>query len=130
MAHENFTNLQKQRTGFDRMWHAFMFSLQGLRMGWGETAFRQEVIAAVLATPVAFWLGKTWVETAVLVSAMVLVMVVELLNTAIESTVDRVGTQWHELAKRAKDLGSAAVLLSLTLCLAVWAAAIYHRVWP
>ena len=129
MAHENFTNLQKHRTGFDRMRHAFMFSLQGLRTGWGETAFRQEVIAAAVSTPVAFWLGNTWVETALLVGAMVLVMVVELLNTAIESTVDRVGTQWHELAKRAKDLGSAAVLLSLTLCAAIWAAALYHRVW-
>ena len=68
------------------------------------------------------------VETALLASGVVLVMVVELLNTAIESVVDRVGTEWHELAKRAKDLGSAAVLLSLTLCVAIWAAALYHRI--
>jgi len=129
MADDNFTNIQKQRTGFDRMRHAFMFSLQGLRMGWGETAFRQEVLVAVVAIPLAFWLGKTWVETALMASGVVLVMVVELLNTAIESVVDRVGTEWHELAKRAKDLGSAAVLLSLTLCVAIWAAALYHLVW-
>lgn len=129
MADHNYTNLQKQRTGLSRMGHAFMFSLQGLRMGWGETAFRQEVIASVLLSPLAFWLGQTWLETALLMGTLVLVMVVELLNTAIESTVDRVGTQWHVLAKRAKDLGSAAVLLTLTWCVAVWAAALYHRVW-
>ena len=85
MADENFTNLQKQRTGWERMRHAFMFSLQGLRMGWGETAFRQEVLAAVVAIPLAFWLGSSWVETALLASGVVLVMVVELLNIRMRS---------------------------------------------
>ena len=128
MANKHFSNLQKQRTGLNRMWHAFLFSLQGLRTGWGETAFRQEVLAALLAIPAAFWLGRTWFETALLCATVVWVMVVELLNTAIESVVDRVGTEWHALAKRAKDLGSAAVLLSLLLCACVWIAAFYQRV--
>ena len=128
MANEHFSNLQKQRTGLNRMWHAFLFSLQGLRTGWGETAFRQEVLAALLAIPAAFWLGRTWFETALLCATVVWVMVVELLNTAVESVVDRVGTEWHALAKRAKDLGSAAVLLSLLLCACVWIAAFYQRV--
>ena len=127
MANEHFSNLQKQRTGLNRMWHAFLFSLQGLRTGWGETAFRQEVLAALLAIPAAFWLGRTWFETALLCATVVWVMVVELLNTAVESVVDRVGTEWHALAKRAKDLGSAAVLLSLLLCACVWIAAFYQR---
>ena len=128
MVNEHFSNLQKQRTGLNRMWHAFLFSLQGLRTGWGETAFRQEVLAALLAIPAAFWLGRTWVEVSLLCATVVWVMVVELLNTAVESVVDRVGTEWHLLAKRAKDLGSAAVLLSLLLCIGVWAAALYQRV--
>lgn len=128
MAHEQFSNPHKQRTGLSRMWHALLFSLQGLRTGWGETAFRQEVLASLLAIPAAFWLGRTWLETALLCATVVWVMVVELINTAIESVVDRVGTEWHALAKRSKDLSSAAVLLSLLLCACVWAAALYQRV--
>lgn len=77
--------------------------------------------------PTAFWLGKTWVETALLAASVVIVMVVELLNTAIETAIDRVGPEWHDLSKRAKDMGSAAVLLSLLVCAGVWAAALYHR---
>ena len=122
-------NPQKQRTGLNRLWHALGYSLSGLRQAWHEKAFRQEAIAALFLIPLAFWLGGNWVEVALLSGSVLLVMVVELLNTAIESTVDRVGTQWHELAKRAKDLGSAAVLLSLTFCVAIWVAALYHRVW-
>ncbi len=77
--------------------------------------------------PTAFWLGKTWVETALLAASVVIVMVVELLNTAIETAIDRIGPEWHDLSKRAKDMGSAAVLLSLLVCAGVWAAALYHR---
>jgi diacylglycerol kinase (ATP) len=74
--------------------------------------------------PLAFWLGKTWVETALLAGSVLLVMIVELLNTSVESAIDRIGPEWHELSKRAKDMGSAAVLLSLLLCLGIWLAAL------
>ncbi|WP_137918014.1 diacylglycerol kinase [Hydrogenophaga sp. 2FB] len=118
---------QKRRTGLSRMAHAFGYSLAGLRAGWGETAFRQEALAAVVLIPAAFWLGQTWVEVALLCAAVVLVMVVELLNTGIETAIDRISPEWHDLSKRAKDMGSAAVLLSLLLCGGIWLAALWAR---
>ncbi len=117
-------NPQKQRIGLNRVWHALGYSLSGLKAAWHEKAFRQEAIGGLIMVPLAFYVGHTWVETALLAGTVVCVMVVELLNTGIESAIDRIGPEWHELAKRAKDVGSAAVLLSLLLCLAVWAAAI------
>lgn len=121
---------QKLRSGLDRIWHATRFSLSGLRAGWGETAFRQEAIAAALLVPAAFWIGRTWTEVALLAGAMVLVMIVELLNTAIEKAIDRIGPEWHELSRHAKDMGSAAVLLSVLLCAGIWLAALYQRFGP
>ena len=120
-------NAQKQRTGLSRMLHAFGYSMAGLRAGWAETAFRQEALAAFVLLPLAFWLGQTWVEVALLAGSVVLVMVVELLNTGVESAIDRIGPEWHELSKRAKDMGSAAVLLSLLVCIGVWCAALWAR---
>lgn len=120
-------NPQKNRQGLSRIWHAAGYSLAGLRAGWHETAFRQEAIAAVVMLPAAFWLGSTWVETVLLAGTVILVMIVELLNTGIEATIDRIGLEWHELSKRAKDMGSAAVLLSLLLCAGTWALALFHR---
>ena len=129
MAHENnqVVNPQKARTGLSRVWHATGYSWAGLRAGWGETAFRQEAIAAMVLVPLAFWLGRSWVEVALLAGSVVLLMVVELLNTGIETAIDRIGPEWHALSKRAKDMGSAAVLLSLLLCLGIWAAALFER---
>ena len=98
--------------------------LQGLKAAWFERAFRQEAVAAIFLIPAAFWVGQNWIEISLLIGAVLLLMVVELLNTGIESAIDRIGPEWHELAKRAKDMGSAAVLLSLLLCVGVWAAAI------
>ena len=118
-------NPQKARKGFSRIFHAGGYSLAGLKAGWGETAFRQEAIFSVILVPAAFWIGQTWVEIALLVGSVILVMVVELLNTGIETAIDRIGTEWHALSKRAKDMGSAAVLLSLLLCLSIWSAAIW-----
>jgi diacylglycerol kinase (ATP) len=118
---------QKLRTGLDRIMHAAGFSLAGLRAGWGETAFRQEALAAIVLIPLAFWLGHGWVEIALLAGSVLIVMIVELLNTGIEAAVDRIGPEWHDLSKRAKDMGSAAVLLSLVLCGGIWAAALYQR---
>lgn len=120
-------NLQKSRTGLNRMWHAAGYSIDGLRAGWGETAFRQEALASFVLLPLAFWLGRSWVETALLAGSVLIVMIVELLNTGIETAIDRIGPEWHDLSKRAKDMGSAAVLLSLLLCGGTWIAAIFQR---
>ncbi len=120
-------NPQKERSGLSRMWHATGYSLAGLRAGWNEAAFRQECLAAMVLLPLSVWLGQTWVEVGLLAGSVVLVMVVELLNTAVETAIDRIGPEWHDLSKRAKDMGSAAVLLSLLLATGLWLAASYHR---
>jgi diacylglycerol kinase (ATP) len=77
--------------------------------------------------PAAFWLGRNWVETVLLAGTVILIMIVELLNTGIETAIDRIGPEWHDLSKRAKDMGSAAVLLSLLLCAGTWALALFQR---
>ncbi|MGY8903343.1 MAG: diacylglycerol kinase [Burkholderiales bacterium] len=120
-------NLQKARTGLSRLWHATGYSLEGLRAGWGETAFRQEATASIILLPGAFWLGRSWVEVALLAGSVMLVMIVELLNTSIETAIDRIGPEWHDLSKRAKDMGSAAVLLAVLISFGIWAAALYQR---
>lgn len=80
--------------------------------------------------PLAFWLGQNWIEVALLAGSVLLVMIVELLNTGIEAAIDRISLEWHPLAKRAKDMGSAAVLLALLVCLGIWSAALYQRFYP
>jgi len=120
-------NPQKARKGLTRVWHATGISLQGLRAGWGEPAFRQEALLAMLMVPASFWLGRGWVEVALLAGSTLLVLIVELLNTAVEAAIDRIGAEWHDLSKRAKDMGSAAVLLSLLLCASIWIAALWQR---
>ena len=120
-------NPQKTRTGINRIFHAGGYSIEGLQAGWGETAFRQEAITAIVLIPLAFWLGRSWVETSLLAGSVLLVMIVELLNTGIETAIDRIGPEWHALSKRAKDMGSAAVLLSLLLCGGIWLAALWQR---
>lgn len=122
------SNPQKHRTGLQRIWYALGYSLSGLQAAWYEKAFRQEALAAIVLLPLAFWVGSTWIETAMLMGTVMLVLVVELLNTGIESAIDRIGPEWHELAKRAKDMGSAAVLLSLVLCVGVWATALVQNI--
>jgi diacylglycerol kinase (ATP) len=117
----------KLRTGLNRVWHAAGFSFAGLRAGWDETAFRQEVLASIVLLPLSFWLGRGWVETSLLAGSVLIVMIVELLNTGIETAIDRIGPEWHDLSRRAKDMGSAAVLLSLVLCTGIWLAALYQR---
>jgi diacylglycerol kinase (ATP) len=120
-------NQQKQRKGLSRVWHAAGYSLAGLKAGWSETAFRQEALAALVLLPLSVWLGRSWVEIAMLAGSVINLLVVELLNTAVETAIDRIGPEWHDLSKRAKDMGSAAVFLSLCLCCGVWAAALYIR---
>jgi diacylglycerol kinase (ATP) len=125
-AFTEVVNPQKARTGFSRMWHATGYSLAGLRAGWDEAAFRLEACLSFVMLPLAFWIGRSWVEVALLAGSILLVMMIELLNTGIETAIDRVGLERHPLSKRAKDMGSAAVFLSLLLAGGIWAAALWH----
>jgi diacylglycerol kinase (ATP) len=122
------TNSHKGRTGIDRVIHAAGYSVAGLRAAYGgESAFRQESWLAVVLVPLGFWLGRNWLEAAVLIGSVMLVLIVELLNSAVEAAIDRVSFELHDLSKRAKDLGSAAVFLSLLLCAGIWLAALWQR---
>lgn len=104
-----------------RAWQAFLWSLQGLRATWAvESSFRLEVYLFLVLAPLALWLGDDGVERAILVGCMLLVLVVEVLNSAVEAVVDRWGPEHHELAGRAKDMGSAAVFLADMNVLACW----------
>jgi diacylglycerol kinase (ATP) len=121
-------NPHKGRTGLDRIIHAAGYSWSGLKAAYlGESAFRQEVWLCVLATPLAFWLGRGWVQISLLLGSLVAVLVVELLNSAVEAVVDRVSFELHDLSKRAKDIASAAVLLSLLFAAGVWGAAAWQH---
>jgi diacylglycerol kinase (ATP) len=122
------TNPHKGRTGLDRINHAAGYSWSGLKAAYlGESAFRQEVWLCVVATPLAFWLGRGWVQISLLLGSLVAVLVVELLNSAVEAVVDRVSFELHDLSKRAKDIASAAVLLSLLFAAGVWGAALWQH---
>ena len=115
-------------TGAARLWLAMVNSLRGLKHCYhSEAAFRQEVWAAFVLVPAAFWLGRSGIERVLLVGSALLVMVVELLNTAIEVVVDRIGLERHHLSGFAKDLGSSAVLLALVLALGTWFTVIAGR---
>lgn len=120
-------NLQKQRRGLDRVVHGFGYSMQGLKAGMYEPAFKQEAYLAFVMIPLSFFVGNNWVEISLLSGSVIFVMTVELLNTGLESAIDRVGPQWHDLSKRCKDLGSAAVLLSILLCMGIWLAALFVK---
>ena len=108
-------------TGIGRILRAAKYSSQGLAAAWkNEAAFRQELLLVVVLLPVGLWLGQTALERAMLVGCLLLVLIVELLNSAIESAIDRHGDEQHVLSGRAKDMGSAAVLISLLLVAVVW----------
>lgn len=122
------SNPHKGRTGLDRVIRACGYSMSGLRQAYnGESAFRQEFWLAAIGLPLAVWLGRNWVEWALLMGSLLLVMIVELLNSAIEAAIDRIGFDMHELSGRAKDIASAAVFLSLLLCGGIWIAAVWQR---
>ena len=111
----------KGKTGLRRLFNAFGYSMAGLKAAYvNEDAFRQEVRLAVLLIPLGIYLGNTGIERAVMVASVILVIIVELLNSSIEATVDRISLENHSLAKRAKDIGSAAVLISLVNMAVVW----------
>lgn len=110
------------RRGLARIVRATGYSINGLRAAFRcEAAFRQELLLFVVLAPLAVWLGETGVEQALLTGSLFLVLITELLNSAVEAVVDRVDSNWHELCGRAKDVASAAVMLSLINVLVVWA---------
>ena len=115
-------------TGIRRIIRATRFSAQGFAQAWKhEAAFRQELALAVVLTPAAFWLGQTTVERAMLIGVLLLMLIVELLNSAIEAAIDRHGDEHHDLSGRAKDFGSAAVFVVLVLVGVVWGAVAWQR---
>lgn len=111
----------KGKKGLRRILNAFFYSLEGFRAAYKhEDAFRQEVLLAVILIPLALWLPATHTGKALMIFSVLLVIMIELINSAIEATVDRISLDRHDLAKRAKDIGSAAVLVSLSNVVAVW----------
>lgn len=111
--------------GIARLRAAFVNSMQGARDIWrGEEAFRLEVGLLIVSVPVAFWLGKDFFQTAILIGVLMALLIVEILNSAIEAVVDRIGPERHELSRIAKDLGSLAVLLACVLAGIVWLGAL------
>lgn len=112
----------KGKTGLRRVWNALHYSLAGLRAAYRhEDAFRQEVWLAAVLIPIALLLPVTGVERALMIACVLLVVIVELLNSAIEAAIDRIGLENHDLSKRAKDIGSASVLVTLVMTAVVWA---------
>ncbi|HHQ4305393.1 TPA: diacylglycerol kinase [Serratia fonticola] len=117
-----------QATGLTRVIKAAGYSYKGLTAAWqNEAAFRQELVATVVAIIVAVWLDVGAIARILLIGSVLLVMIVEILNSAIEAVVDRVGTEYHELSGRAKDMGSAAVSLAIILALFVWASVLWQH---
>ena len=108
---------------------AFIWSMAGIKAAWkNEQAFRWEATIVLLMMPVGLWLGRTAVERALLIASAMSILIVELLNSAVEAAVDRIGPERHELSKRAKDLGSAAAFISMITAAVVWALIAYERV--
>lgn len=121
-------NQHNRTTGIRRIWNAAHYSIAGIRAGWNhEAAFRQEIVLCLALIPAAFWLGNTTVERVLLISSCLLVLIIELLNSAVEATVDRISTDLHTLSGRAKDMGSAAVFISLLIVVVTWGLIAYER---
>ena len=117
----------KGKKGLTRLWNALGYSRDGIAAAWRhEAAFREEILLATIAIPLAFYLGRTGVDRALLVGSIILILIVEILNSAVEAVVDKASPEKHDLAKRAKDMGSAAVLFSLINAAVVWACVL----WP
>ena len=109
------------KTGIARIIAAGGYSWQGFRAAYQhEAAFRQELFLGVILIPLALWLGKTGLESALMIACLLIVLITEIINSAIEAVVDRFGSEMHELSGRAKDMGSAAVLLALLNAVVVW----------
>ena len=112
---------QKSKTGLRRVWNAIFYSMAGLAAAFKhEAAFRQEVLLAAILIPLAFFVPASSVGRALMLGSVLLLLIVELLNSALEATVDRISVEEHPLAKRAKDIGSAAVFVALLNVVVVW----------
>ena len=121
--------MKSPHTGLKRVISAAGYSWKGFKSTWKhEAAFRQEVVLFTLMTPLAFWIGETASERVILIAVLLIVLVVELLNSAVESVVDRIGEDYHKLSGRAKDQGSAAVFLSFSMAILVWMGFIISKV--
>lgn len=115
-------------TGIKRIFLAFLYSWQGFRACFRkEEAFRQEVYLSIVLLPLAFYLGDNGIQIAMMVGSILLVMIVEILNSAIEAVVDRIGMERHKLSGRAKDMGSSAVMLSLINVVVVWSLVLFYK---
>lgn len=118
----------KGRSGLERIWNACIYSRDGYVAAWrDEQAFRQIIYGCCLGIPLALWLGQTWLERVVLILVLVLAVLVELLNSAIENTVDHISAERHPLAKKAKDMGSAAQLTAQICIVLVWSSYLIGR---
>lgn len=122
--------MPRKITGLARFYHASRYTVKGLKAAYQtEPAFRYETWAALVLLPVALWLAETGLQLALLVASLLFVLLVELINTAVEAVVDRAGTEFHQLAGLAKDLGSAAVFLALMIALFIWCGIAWDNVF-
>ncbi len=111
----------KGKKGLTRLINALGYSRDGIRAAWqNEAAFREEILLAAITIPLAIYLGKTGVDRALMIGSIILILIVEILNSAVEAVVDKASPEKNELAKRAKDMGSAAVLFSLINAATIW----------
>ena len=110
--------------------NAFIYTFAGLKAAWkNELAFRGEVVVIMIMSPLGLWLGRSAVERALLIASLLLILLAELVNSALEAVVDRIGPQRHELSKRAKDMGSAAAFISMVIAALVWVIIAFDRFW-
>ena len=113
--------MKSPHQGIKRLFFAGYYSWLGIKAGWrSEAAIRQEIIAIAILIPISFWFDISHIERILMILSLLLILIVELINTAVESVVDRIGSEFHQLSGKAKDLGSAAVLLALLTATAVW----------
>lgn len=119
--------IQKTRSGADRIVRAFGISVKGLQAAWLEKAFRQEIALSIVLVPLALFLGRSWVETMMMLVSVGLMLICEIANSAIEAVVDRIGPEFHELSGRAKDMGSAMVFVAILLCILAYGGVIVGR---
>lgn len=123
--------MASQNKGFRRVILATKYSIAGLSAAWkNEAAFRQELVLCVVLVPLGLWLGRTITEQTILIATLFIVLITELLNSAVEAITDRVSEEHHQLSGRAKDLGSAAVFVSLLMVICVWGLVAYERFYP
>ncbi|MGE4800266.1 diacylglycerol kinase [Yersinia hibernica] len=121
--------MANQSTGLTRIYKAAGYSMKGLSAAWkNEAAFRQESVAAIVAIILAFWLDVDALARILLIGSVALVIIIEVINSAIEAVVDRIGSEFHELSGRAKDMGSAAVFLAILLALFIWITVLWQHV--